>query len=199
MTLSEELLVGAFFAQIVWTMVVGFLTGRARFGAAGAGRIKGDIALSDAGWPDDVRKVANNFNNQWETPTLFYALILMALQREQLMTTRWLVLAGVFGAVDPSSAIRHYQPGATTALITFGILAASAVIFTAAYLLWTFQRVYMGPAKPEHEHFAPVTRLEKGILMSFAAAAILWGVLPGMLLLEPVNVTMVGMLKLIGG
>eukprot|EP01037_Dinobryon_pediforme_P045002 gene45002-57196_t len=74
MTLAEKLLVAAFFAQIIWTMVVGLMTGRVRFGAAAANRIKGDISLSDAGWPDDGRKVANNFNNQWETPTLFYAL-----------------------------------------------------------------------------------------------------------------------------
>ncbi|MDR3497085.1 MAG: MAPEG family protein [Ancalomicrobiaceae bacterium] len=79
MTFAEKLLVAAFLCQIVWTFLVAGMMARARFGAAAAGRIKGDIALGSTGWPDDVRKVSNNFANQFETPTIFYALVLLAL------------------------------------------------------------------------------------------------------------------------
>ena len=78
MPFAEKLLVAAFLAQIVWTFVVASLAGRARFRAAARREIKGDISLDMSGMPDYARKISNNMNNQWETPTLFYALILLA-------------------------------------------------------------------------------------------------------------------------
>ncbi len=79
MTLSERLLILAFLGQIVWTFFIAFMTGRARFKAAARREIKGDISLDMSAMPDYARKLGNNMNNQWETPTLFYALILLAL------------------------------------------------------------------------------------------------------------------------
>ncbi len=136
MTLSEELLVGAFFAQIVWTMVVGFLTGRARFGAAGAGRIKGDIALSDAGWPDDVRKVANNFNNQWETPTLFYALILMALHLK-LASLFLAAMAFLYVASRVAHSYIHITSNVVVVRARIFFVGIGALIAMTAALIFT--------------------------------------------------------------
>jgi hypothetical protein len=79
MPLAERLLVIAFLAQIVWTFVVMAMTARVRFRAAARREIRGDVSLDLTGYPDYARKVANNMNNQWETPTLFYALILLIL------------------------------------------------------------------------------------------------------------------------
>lgn len=79
MTAAEAGLVLALLAQFGWTFVVMTSAGRARFRAACERRLKGDIALTHDGWPDDVRKLGNNMNNQFETPTLFYALGLLAL------------------------------------------------------------------------------------------------------------------------
>ncbi len=41
--------------------------------------MKGDVKLSQAGWPPDVLQRSNNMNNQFETPTLFYALAILGL------------------------------------------------------------------------------------------------------------------------
>jgi len=79
MPLAERLLVIAFLAQICWTFFVAFLAGRARFQAAARREIRGDISLDMSAMPDYARKASNNMNNQWETPTLFYALILLTL------------------------------------------------------------------------------------------------------------------------
>jgi len=79
MPFAERLLIIAFLAQICWTFFVAFLAGRARFRAAARREIRQDISLDMDGLPDYARKVSNNMNNQWETPTLFYALILLAL------------------------------------------------------------------------------------------------------------------------
>ena len=48
------------------------LLGRIKSVMSGKTRMK-DIALSNADWPENVRKFGNNFSNQFEVPTLWYA------------------------------------------------------------------------------------------------------------------------------
>ncbi|NIR61033.1 MAG: MAPEG family protein, partial [Gammaproteobacteria bacterium] len=38
-----------------------------------------DIALGQRNWPKSVQQVSNAFNNQWESPTLFYAGVAFAM------------------------------------------------------------------------------------------------------------------------
>ena len=62
-------------AVVLWTFVMMFWTLQARMSALKARRVRvADIALSGAGWPDDVRKISNNMHNQFQTPILFYVL-----------------------------------------------------------------------------------------------------------------------------
>jgi hypothetical protein len=62
-------------AQVLLTFILLMWMGRARIAAVAAGRVRlGDLALSGERWPDDVKKVANNAHNQFETPILFYVL-----------------------------------------------------------------------------------------------------------------------------
>jgi hypothetical protein len=57
-----------------------FWMGLARASAMRGGRLRaGNGALGDNVWPDDVRKVANNAHNQFETPILFYVLCGLAV------------------------------------------------------------------------------------------------------------------------
>lgn len=110
-----------------------------------------------------------------------------------------LVLMGVFSAATPGSIITTHLGGATPyQILWFGGLAALAVVFTAAYLLWTLQRVYMGPAKPEYSHFAPINGREKLILAVLGLAAIAWGILPNQLLLTPIRPAIEGLMKILG-
>ena len=108
MPLAERLIVIAFLAQIVWTFVVAFLAGRARFRAAARHEIKGDISLDMNAMPIYARKISNNMNNQWETPTLFYALILLAL----VLHLSSLLLA-VFAFIYLASRVLHTYIHAT--------------------------------------------------------------------------------------
>ncbi|MDX1681672.1 MAG: NADH-quinone oxidoreductase subunit M [Phycisphaeraceae bacterium] len=80
-----------------------------------------------------------------------------------------MVLLGTFEAAnqfDPATAI------------TFGILAASGVVLTAGYILWMFQRIYLGRPKPEYEEYEPVTGREYFIMATLGVAAIVFGLLP---------------------
>ncbi len=63
---------------------------------------------------------------------------------------------------------------------TLAIVAASVVIFTAGYILWTVQRVFLGAEYkgPHPEALTPMTVREKLIVAPLIAFAILFGVYP---------------------
>ncbi len=63
---------------------------------------------------------------------------------------------------------------------TLAVISASVVILTAAYILWTLQRVYLGPEYkgPHGDHLYPMTGRELAIAAPLLALAILFGVYP---------------------
>jgi NADH-quinone oxidoreductase subunit M len=63
---------------------------------------------------------------------------------------------------------------------TLAVVAASVVILTAGYILWTIQRVYLGSEYkgPHPEALTPMTRREIWIAAPLLALAILFGVYP---------------------
>jgi NADH-quinone oxidoreductase subunit M len=60
------------------------------------------------------------------------------------------------------------------------VVAAAVVILTAGYILWTLQRVYLGPEYkgPHGEALAPMSRREVAIAVPLLALAILFGIYP---------------------
>jgi NADH-quinone oxidoreductase subunit M len=60
------------------------------------------------------------------------------------------------------------------------VISASVVILTAGYILWTLQRVYLGPEYkgPHAEGIYPITPRELSIAVPLLAFAILFGVFP---------------------
>ena len=64
------------------------------------------------------------------------------------------------------------------------VISASVVILTAGYILWTIQRVYLGPEYkgPHGDHLHPMTPRELAIAAPLLALAILFGVFPQALL-----------------
>jgi NADH-quinone oxidoreductase subunit M len=82
-----------------------------------------------------------------------------------------LVLLGTFKAAG--------NPGFSPATVyTLGILAASGVVLTAGYMLWMFQRVYMGLEKPEYSHYSPITSREYLIMGILGVSALVFGIVP---------------------
>lgn len=66
--------------QIVLTLAVLILTARARIRVLRNREVRvADIAVRGEAWPEPVRVLTNNYANQFETPVLFYALILAAM------------------------------------------------------------------------------------------------------------------------
>ena len=68
------------FAQIILTFLLLVAMGWARRKAMLTQDVRfGDIAIDPARWPEDARKVANCYSNQFELPVIFYVLCLIAL------------------------------------------------------------------------------------------------------------------------
>ncbi|MFN3671657.1 MAG: MAPEG family protein [Bosea sp. (in: a-proteobacteria)] len=68
-------------AQIFWTFVVlGITFVRRRRALVGKEVRMADVAVSTERYPQDARLAAANFSNQFETPVLFFALIMIAME-----------------------------------------------------------------------------------------------------------------------
>lgn len=78
------LLVWPVLAQVVLTLGLGVALGLARLSAARRGEVKlREAALDSRAWPEDVRKLGNNYANQFELPVLFYVLSGLAIHLGQ--------------------------------------------------------------------------------------------------------------------
>jgi hypothetical protein len=68
-------------AQIAWTFVVLVIMFMRRRRALVAREVRiGDVAVSTERYPEPARLAAANFSNQFETPVLFFALIMLAME-----------------------------------------------------------------------------------------------------------------------
>jgi NADH-quinone oxidoreductase subunit M len=91
-------------------------------------------------------------------------------------------LPGLCGFV--SEAFVFLGAFGTDSLVDRWIVYASVagIVLTAAYLLWTFQRVYMGKLDEKYASFPDVNGREVVSLAPLAALAVLVGVLPSVVL-----------------
>lgn len=80
-----------------------------------------------------------------------------------------LVLLGTFQGAEQFNPMTVYLLGG---------LAASGMVLTAGYLLWMFQRVYMGLPRAQYTEFAPIRNREYFIMGALGVAAIILGILP---------------------
>jgi NADH-quinone oxidoreductase subunit M len=66
------------------------------------------------------------------------------------------------------------------------VAAALTVVLTAAYILWTVQRVFMGE-NPSYKHFADITLRELACIVPLVILCVVFGVAPALILnwMEP--------------
>jgi NADH-quinone oxidoreductase subunit M len=82
-------------------------------------------------------------------------------------------LCGFIGEVFVTLSVWNFSKG-------LAVVSASVVIITAAYILWTLQRVYLGPEYkgPHGDHLHAMNARELAIAAPLLALAILFGVYP---------------------
>jgi hypothetical protein len=79
MTTEKLLLLPAFVHVLLVFVLVGRL-GLGRHRAVKSGRVKPrDVALDSSKWPDELRKLGNNYENQFQAPVLYYAALALIL------------------------------------------------------------------------------------------------------------------------
>ncbi len=130
MTVVQWLLLPAFI-HVALVFYVGGRMGRARFQAARQGRVKvNDIANDGSKWPDDVRKFANNYQNQFEVPVLFYAALALIVATG---LADWVAVALAWVFVASRVAHTFIHIGRNIIIRRFQAFLLS---FTVAVLLW---------------------------------------------------------------
>ena len=68
------------FVHVVLVVALVIATGRGRVAAVNAGEVRiKDIALDSSKWPEGLRKLGNNYQNQFELPVLFYAVVALLI------------------------------------------------------------------------------------------------------------------------
>jgi NADH-quinone oxidoreductase subunit M len=82
-------------------------------------------------------------------------------------------LCGFIGEVMVTLSVWNYNQA-------LAVISAAVVIITAGYILWTVQRVYLGPEYkgPHGDHLTPITSREIAIAAPLVVFAILFGVYP---------------------
>ena len=95
---QAQLLLLPLFLHVLLITLVGFSTVRARIRSVRGGKTRlKDIALETTAWPDKVRQLGNNFDNQFDVPMLWYAccalLLATGLADWTSVILSWLFLA----------------------------------------------------------------------------------------------------------
>jgi NADH:ubiquinone oxidoreductase subunit 4 (subunit M) len=96
-------------------------------------------------------------------------------------------LCGFVGEFMVVLSAWNFAPGGHQAVgITFSVLAALTVVLTAAYILWTLQRVFMG-TNPAYKNYKEIDPRELACVVPLLVLAVLFGVAPNLILgwLEP--------------
>ncbi|HUE46479.1 MAG TPA: MAPEG family protein [Aestuariivirgaceae bacterium] len=72
--MTDAAMIAPVFVHVVLVVALVIATGRGRVAAVKAGEVTlKDIALDSSRWPERLRKLSNNYQNQFELPVLFYA------------------------------------------------------------------------------------------------------------------------------
>ena len=76
--MSQEIIIWPMIALAITTIVIYVPMVKARFRSVASGEIKAHVYKHNVGEPDESLRFSNALRNQYETPTMFYAVCLAA-------------------------------------------------------------------------------------------------------------------------
>ena len=77
--MTIQMVLAPLFVQVALTFVLLFMMAGARRATLRSGQLKvRDIALGQTAWPDRPQQISNSFDSQFQTPLLFYVLVILA-------------------------------------------------------------------------------------------------------------------------
>jgi NADH-quinone oxidoreductase subunit M len=108
-----------------------------------------------------------------------------------------LVLLGAFQAARSDSILLNGGYARPAQIYTLAVIACLGVVLTAGYMLWTIQRVFFGPERPEYAAFPEVDQREVVVLTPLTIMAIMLGVLPTLFFFAFTQQTVDALMKLL--
>jgi hypothetical protein len=138
MTERQELLLPVFL-HVLLTLALGVILGLARRNALkdGKARVR-EVVLDTRQWPDHVRKLSNNFDNQFQLPMLWYAGVAFTLILG-LADVVAVVLSWAFLLARIAHSYVHI--GRNIMVQRFFVFVAGAIVLSL-YWLWLALQVF---------------------------------------------------------
>ena len=114
-------------------------SGIGRTAAVRARKVKlRDIALDSTAWPEDLRKLSNNYDNQFQMPVLFYLVVAFSLITGK---ADFVMTAMAWGFVATRYAHHYIHTGSNYVPNRFYLFVAG-VIALAGMWVWLAIRLY---------------------------------------------------------
>ena len=136
---AAQLILMPVFLHVLLIFYVGIRAGKARVAAARRREVRiKDIALDNRGWPDAVRKLSNNYDNQFQVPMMWYALVALLLATS-FVDGAMIVLSWLFLATRLAHSYIHIGSNVVSRRL-YAFLAGVTVLFVM--WLWFALRLY---------------------------------------------------------
>lgn len=129
------------FLQVALTFGLLVALARARVAALRRGEVAmKDIALGQDAWPARVTQMGRAFQNQFETPTLLYALVALALATDRVDVA---LVAGAWAFVAARAVHAYIHVTGNRVPARFQAFLAGAVVLIAMWA-WFALRILLG-------------------------------------------------------
>jgi hypothetical protein len=126
-----QLILMPVFLHVLLIFFLGIRTAMARGAAIRSREVRiKEIVLDNRGWPERARKLSNNFDNQFQVPMLWYALVALLIATN-LVGTVQIVLAWCFIATRMVHSYIHTGSNVLRQRL-LAFLAGTTVLF----LMW---------------------------------------------------------------
>lgn len=124
-------------AHMLLTILLYFALGARKSAAVKAGIAdRSKTALDNKAWPEDVLKVSNNIDNQFQLPILFY-VVCLCLAILNAVTTVALVLAWVFVLSRYFHTYIHINSNYVPNRMKVFVVGALTLLVMIGYTAWT--------------------------------------------------------------
>lgn len=140
--MTVQAILAPVFVQVLLTFVLLFWMGRQRFAAGRRGEVQSSArhAPRQTSWPPKAQQASDCFHNQFETPSLFYVVVTLALIARQA-DLLFVLLSWVFVGTRCAHAFEH--TGANRLKVRFPVFAAGSAILLGLWIYLAF-KLYVG-------------------------------------------------------
>jgi NADH-quinone oxidoreductase subunit M len=107
----------------------------------------------------------------------------------------FLAILGMFRAASTSASALSLS---SNGLLPAALIMCVTMVLMAAVLLWTIERLFFGPARPEHQHFHALSVRERMVFIPMIVALLIGGILPTLLVLGPIEPVLKALAHVIG-